>query len=95
MQLVPYVPIHPAQLYNKNNTNTTSNNNNNTTIDTKTKESTEDQTTSDKDKSQTSSNENKSQTNDRIFKIPLVPTPYTVEEPPCDDTIKRGSTMKR
>lgn len=29
-----------------------------------------------------------------LFKIPSVPTPYTVEEP-SDNTIKRGSTMKR
>jgi hypothetical protein len=29
-----------------------------------------------------------------LFKIPSVPTAYTVEEP-CDSTIKRPSAMKR
>jgi hypothetical protein len=29
-----------------------------------------------------------------LFKIPSIPTPYTVEEP-CDSAIKRPPTMKR
>jgi hypothetical protein len=64
MQIVPYMPIHPAQL----------NNDNTTTTD---------------DENQVSND-----TDDHLFKIPSIPTPYTVEEP-CDSAIKRGSTMKR
>ncbi len=65
MQIVPYMPIHPAQLNNDNPTKTTDY---------------ENQASNDSD--------------DYLFKIPSVPTPYTVEEP-CDSAIKRGSTMKR
>ncbi len=66
MQIVPYIPIHPAQLNNDNISTTTI----------------------------TEEDELKNDNDDYIFKIPSVPTPYTVEEP-CDNTIKRSSTMKR
>ena len=66
MQIVPYIPIHPAQLNNDNPTTTNTDD--------------ENQASNDGD--------------DHQFKIPSIPTPYTVEEP-CDSAIKRGSTMKR
>jgi hypothetical protein len=73
MQIVPYMPIHPAQLTNDNITTTDEEDNN---------------------ENQVSSDESKSDNDDYMFKIPSIPTPYTVEEP-CDSAIKRGSTMKR
>lgn len=36
----------------------------------------------------------KNDNDDYLFKIPSLPTPYTVEEP-CETTTKRSSTMKR
>jgi len=78
MQIVPYMPIHPAQL--NNDTITTTNN--------KTKD--EEETIENAMSSDESTNEN----NDPLFKIPSIPTRYTVEEP-CDSTIKRGPPMKR
>jgi len=71
MQIVPYMPVHPAQL----------NNDNNITTDEKIKDGEE-------------IIENSNSSDDYQFKMPSIPTPYTVEEP-CDTVIKRGSTMKR
>lgn len=68
MQLVPYMPIHPAQL------------NEEKPIESQTSIS----VTSDEPK-----NDN------HLFKIPSVPTFYTVEEPPSDDVMRRNPTMKR
>ena len=75
MQIVPYMPVHPAQLI----TDSTS------TIK---------PTTDEGEEKEDSSNDLKDPNDDYLFKIPSVPTPYTVEEP-NDTTIKRGSTMKR
>ncbi|CAF2372205.1 unnamed protein product [Rotaria sp. Silwood2] len=84
MQIVPYMPIHPTQL-----------NNDNTTTDEKTKEKEEDKLVDDKISFSAISDEIKYENNDHLFKIPSIPTPYTVEEPPCDNVTKRSSTMKR
>ncbi|CAF1407645.1 unnamed protein product [Rotaria sordida] len=78
MQIVPYMPIHPAQLNND-----------------KTKEQEEDKIIDNKTSSPIISDEIKYENNDHIFKIPTIPTAYTVEEPPCETTTKRSSTMKR
>lgn len=69
MQIVPYIPVHPAQL---------------TTDSISIGKSTTDE---EEEKTQDTND-------DHLFKIPSVPTPYTVEEP-SDNTIHRGSTMKR
>lgn len=75
MQLVPYIPIHPAQLASESTTT------NNEKKD---------------EESQPSSAGVSPEPNfdESIFKIPSVPTPYTVEEP-CDNVNKRNPTMKR
>ena len=74
-QIVPYIPIHPAQLTTDSVTNA--------------KEETTDQ-----DEPSPTVVSPESNFDDNIFKIPSVPTPYTVEEP-CDNVNKRNSTMKR
>ena len=79
MQIVPYMPIHPTQLKT-----------NNTTEDEKKKELSENDKTS-----SVTTNRIQTKIDDHIFKVPPVPTPYTVEEPLCDSTSKRSSTMKR
>jgi hypothetical protein len=78
MQIVPFMPIHPAQLTNENVT-------------------TEDKTKNEEEIIENQpvvSDEFQNENNKHLFKIPSVPTPYTVEEP-GDSSIKRGSTMKR
>lgn len=81
MQLVPYMPIHPAQL-----------NSENVTSDDKSKEDEDDELI--ENPSLVISEEVKNDNDDYQFKIPSIPTPYTVEEP-CDNTRKRPSAMKR
>ncbi|CAF0906134.1 unnamed protein product [Adineta ricciae] len=81
MQLVPYMPIHPAQL-----------NSENVTSDDKSKDDDEDELI--ENSSVVISEEVKNENDDYQFKIPSIPTPYTVEEP-CDNTRKRPSAMKR
>lgn len=78
MQIVPYMPIHPAQLNNDNVTTIT------------------DEKIKDKEETVEDSilDESKNDNDDYPFKIPSIPTPYTVEEP-CENTIKRTPTMKR
>ncbi|CAF0849379.1 unnamed protein product [Rotaria sp. Silwood1] len=84
MQIVPYMPIHPAQLSNDN-----------VTTDDKSKEQEEDKLVDNTILSSVVSDEIKYENDDHLFKIPLIPTPYTVEEPPCDSARKRSPTMKR
>ncbi len=78
MQIVPFMPIHPAQLTKDNVT-------------------TEDKTKNEEEIIENQpvvSDEFQNENNNYLFKIPSIPTPYTVEEP-SDSAIKRGSTMKR
>ena len=81
MQLVPYMPIHPAQL-----------NSENATCDDKSKDDDEDELIA--NSSVVISEEVKNENEDYQFKIPSIPTPYTVEEP-SDNARKRPSAMKR
>ncbi|CAF1393191.1 unnamed protein product [Rotaria magnacalcarata] len=83
MQLVPYMPIHPAQL-----------NSENVTTDNKTKELEEDKMIENQFASSVSCDE-EIKNDGHLFKIPSIPTLYTVEEPPCDGVLKRNPTMKR
>lgn len=82
MQIVPYMPIHPAQL-----------NTDNVTTDDKVKEE-EEEDEIPESASPIISDEVRNDTDEHNFKMPSAPTPYTVEEP-CDNTIKRASAMKR
>jgi hypothetical protein len=75
MQIVPYMPIHPAQLH--------------TTPVAVTIEDHHDDTASPVLCPETESNND-----DHLFKRPLPPVTYTVEEP-CDTSVKRTSPMKR
>jgi hypothetical protein len=80
MQIVPYMPIHPAQLNSDTLTN-----------DEKAEDDEEEIVES---TSPIISEDVKNDNDGHLFKIPSAPTPYTVEEP-CDSTIKRASAMKR
>ncbi|CAF3658603.1 unnamed protein product [Rotaria socialis] len=83
MQLVPYMPIHPAQLHNEN-----------VTTDNKTKEPDEEKMIENQFSSSVIYDE-EIKNDGHLFKIPSIPTLYTVEEPPCDGVLKRNPTMKR
>jgi hypothetical protein len=80
MQIVPYMPIHPAQL-----------NGDNPTADNRTEEDEEEEIN---ENIISSPDELKDENDHHLFKMPLMPTPYTVEEP-SDGVIKRSSNMKR
>jgi hypothetical protein len=78
MQIVPYVPIHPAQLFTNTTTTTT-----------------DDEEAAEKSSSSSVVSEEIAVLNDgQLFKIPPIPTAYTVEEP-TEGAIKRGPAMKR
>lgn len=72
MQIVPYMPVHPAQLNNSN----------------------EKEKKKKKIPSPIPVNQIKKENDDYLFKRPLTPPLYTVEEPP-DNTTKRPARMKR
>ncbi len=72
MQIVPYMPVHPAQLNSHDEKNEKQK----------------------KIPSSTPVNPIKKENDDHLFKRPLTPTPYTVEEPP-ENTSKRPARMKR
>ncbi|UJR15732.1 hypothetical protein I4U23_002667 [Adineta vaga] len=82
MQIVPYMPIHPAQM-----------NSDTVTTDEKA-EGEEDEEVLAESSSPVIPEEVKNDNDDHLFKMPSAPTPYTVEEP-SDSNIKRASTMKR
>lgn len=81
MQIVPYMPIHPAQLNNNNSTN-------NVTMEEKEEKNEKEIPLPVK------INEIKKENDDHLFKRPFSPTPYIVEEP-SENTNKRTSRMKR
>jgi len=83
MQIVPYMPIHPAQL-----------NNDNVATDDKIKEEEGEGEELIANTSGVTSEEFKDENDDYLFKMPSLPTPYTVEEP-CENTTKRACAMKR
>jgi hypothetical protein len=72
------MPIHPSQLTN----------NNNLRMDGKEEKNEKKASSTIVNKEITKEND------DHLFKIPFLPTPYTVEEP-CDNSIKRTPRMKR
>ncbi|CAF3434918.1 unnamed protein product [Rotaria socialis] len=79
MQIVPYMPIHSIQSNNNNNNNIS-----NTNVDEQEK----------KQENQNLSFGKVKEPEDRVFKRPLPPTSYTVEEP-AENTTKRIPKMKR
>ncbi|CAF3782654.1 unnamed protein product [Adineta steineri] len=81
MQLVPYMPIHPAQLSN----------------DTATKQDEDEEEEEERiieNPSPVIFEELKNDDGDHLFKMPSLPTLYTVEEP-SDNITKRACAMKR
>lgn len=79
MQIVPYVPIHPAQFFTNTTTTTTDD---------------DDETAEKSSASSLVSEESPALNDDQLFKRPSLPTAYIVEEP-SDGAIKRGPAMKR
>lgn len=93
MQIVPFIPIHPAQLTSDSKTTT----NDDKSTDDDEKQSLASSSSSSLSTAPTTSmiDEFIDQTDDdQIFKRPWAPTPYTVEEP-NDKINKRSPTMKR
>lgn len=80
MQIVPYMPIHPAQL--------------NMPIEKEDEIEIEEEKHPDSPAPILTDPKSGYADDDELFKKPFVPTPYFVEEPP-DNFVKRSTRMKR
>jgi hypothetical protein len=89
MQIVPYMPIHPAQLISSDSTTAA-------ISETKSHDDSNDDERLDEQPSPLSIviDDVNTQNDHDLFKRPLMPTAYTVEEP-NDNAVQRSSTMKR